>query len=219
MTLVATGTSMVVTSGPLSSFETAFIHAAHALTERLDIEKTCRAVLDAVERIFEARSGWVLLHDADTDELVTVMCRGPDAESYPHARVPLRDRTVTTIVFHQRQPLFVADVREEDCWHNPLRVHESSLRTVFTVPLVYGDTPVGVIGFDSPRFSAHTPPTNQDIAKLQAIAAQAAIGIHNARLYATVTEDRARMRRLLMVAMGFISMLFAYVFPGAVPSP
>ena len=50
-----------------------------------------------------------VLHDAATDELVTVTFRGPDAESYAHARVPLRDRTITTIVFHQRQPPCVAD--------------------------------------------------------------------------------------------------------------
>ena len=188
---------MAVTSGPLSSFEEAFIHAAHALTGRLDVEMTCSAVLDAVEQLFEARSAWVLLHDVDTSELVTVMFRGPDAESYAHARVPLRDRTITTIVFHQRQPLFVADVREEDRWYDTLRVHASSLRTVFTVPLVYQDTPVGVIGIDSPHFSADAPPTDEDTARLQAIAAQAAIGINNARLYAAVTEDRARMKRLL----------------------
>ena len=188
---------MVVTSGPLSSFEQAFIHAAHALTGRLDVEKTCSAGLDAVERIFEARSSWVLLHEPDTGELVTVMFRGPDADSYAGARVALGARTITTIVFQQREPLFVADVREEDRWYDPARVHQSSLQTVFTVPLVYEDAAVGVMGLDSPRFSAETPPTAEDVARLQAIAAQAAIGISNARLYATVEEDRARMRRLL----------------------
>jgi hypothetical protein len=36
--------------------ERALIEAATALTSRLDVAATCSAMLDAVERIFEARS-------------------------------------------------------------------------------------------------------------------------------------------------------------------
>ena len=186
-----------MTLGPLSQFERAFIQAANSLTARLDLEQTCGAVLDAVEAIFDARSSWLLLHDASADELVTVAFRGPDAGSYSGARVPLRERVISTIVFRERQPLFVPDVRHEYRWHDPARVHRAGLQTVLTVPLVYEGASVGVLGLDSPRFSADAPPSGEDIVRLQAVAAQAAIGIRNARTYAAGEEDRARLRRLL----------------------
>jgi formate hydrogenlyase transcriptional activator len=186
-----------MTGNRLSPTEQALVHTAIALTARLDVQGTCAAVLDAAERMFDARSGWVLLHEPEAEELVTVLFRGPDGDSYAEARVPVASRAVSAIAFRERQPLFVPDVHEEERWYNPSKVHRAHLGTVFTVPLVYQDNAVGVLGLDSPRFSGDQPPTAEDIARLQAIAAQAAIGIRNARTYTAVEQDRARLRRLL----------------------
>jgi transcriptional regulator with GAF, ATPase, and Fis domain len=91
----------------------------------------------------------------------------------------------------------VPDVRQEDRWYDKERVHRCSLRTVFIVPLVFEDAAIGVLGVDSPRFSADTPPQPDDIARMRAIAAQAAVAVRNARLHEGVEQDRARLRRLL----------------------
>ena len=184
-------------TGSLSPSEQALVQTAMTLASRLDVQETCRAVLDAAERMFDARSSWLLLHDTDADELVTALFRGPDAGSFAEARVPVSSRAVSAIAFRERQPLFVPDVNEEDRWYDLTKVHSAHLSTVFTVPLVYEDTAVGVLGLDSPKFSGDTPPTAEDIARLQAIAAQAAIGIRNARAYTEAEQDRARLRRLL----------------------
>ncbi len=186
-----------MTDGSLSSSEQALVQTAIALTARLDVQETCAAILDAACRVFRARSSWVLLHDEETDELVTALFRGPDAGSFAAAHVPVSSGAISAIAFRERQPLFVPDVHEEARWYDARKVHGAQLRTVFTVPLVYGDSAVGVLGLDSPMFSGDTPPTPDDIARLQAIAAQAAIGIRNARIYKHVEQDRARMRRLL----------------------
>jgi formate hydrogenlyase transcriptional activator len=186
-----------MTVGSLSSSEQALVETALALTARLDVQETCAAVLDAARRIFHARSSWLLLHDIETDELVTALFCGPDADAYAAARVPVSSRTVSAIAFRERQPIFVPDVHEEERWYDAHKVHSVHLRTVFTVPLVYEDAAVGVLGLDSPMFSGDTPPIAEDIARLQAIAAQAAIGIRNARVFNEVERDRARLRRLL----------------------
>ena len=184
-------------TAPLTASEQALIESALALTARLDVQQTCAAVLDAAERIYHARSSWVLLHDEDTDELMAVAFRGPDADAYANARIALVRDTIVGKVFHDRQPMFVPDVRQEDRWFDAERVHRSSLRTVLTAPLVFEDAPIGVLGIDSPHFSADTPPGPADIARLNAIAAQAAVSIRNARLFESVEQDRARLRRLL----------------------
>jgi formate hydrogenlyase transcriptional activator len=180
----------------LNSSETALIEATLALTSRLDVGQTCSAMLDAAERIFAARSCWILLLDARAAELVTVEFRGPGAHAYAGVRVGA-DRGIVGLARNRREAVFVADVQEEDRWFDPDRIKCSGLQSVFTVPLLYEDEAIGVVGLDSPRFTADTPPTRDDIARLRAIAAIAAAGVHNARSLEEVTEERQRLRHLL----------------------
>src|SRR6202007_1687098 len=93
--------------------------------------------------------------------------------------------------------VFVPNVKEDDRWFDPPRVHAAALESVFTIPLVYSDQVLGVVGLDSPRFTADRPPAAIDVARLEALAAQAAIAIGNAKLYEASEEDRRRLRSLL----------------------
>jgi formate hydrogenlyase transcriptional activator len=186
-----------MSGSPLSAAEQALIDTTLSLTARLDVQQTCSAVLDAAERMYQALSSWILLHDPATDELVATVFRGPDADAYANARIALARTTIVGKVFHDREPLFVPDVDHEDRWFDTARVHRAHLRTVLSVPLVYEDDAIGVLGLDSPLFSADSPPGPADLARLQAIAAQAAIGIRNARLFEALDQDRLRLRRLL----------------------
>jgi formate hydrogenlyase transcriptional activator len=101
------------------------------------------------------------------------------------------------LAFTRRAVIFVPDVKADDRWFDSSRVHEAPLRSVFTVPLVSGGEVLGVVGLDSPSFDADRPPGDADIARLEALAAQAAIAIVNARLYSASEEDRRRLRSLL----------------------
>jgi formate hydrogenlyase transcriptional activator len=181
---------------PLTPAEEALVSSALSLAERLDVQKTCDAILDAVERVFGARSSWILLHDPTSDRLVTTRFRGPGADTYAGIAIPC-DQGIVGLAFTRGEMVFVPDVHHDKRWFNPDLVHRSGLRSVFTVPLVHHDTRMGVVGLDSPRFSAETPPSTTDLALLRAIAALAAIGIKNARLFQSVDEDRVRLRRLL----------------------
>jgi formate hydrogenlyase transcriptional activator len=181
---------------PLNNSEVALIEAALALTAGLDAHQTCRAILDAAERVFLARSSWVLVHDPESDDLMTSEFRGPGAEAYAGARVP-RHRGIVSLVFNRRETVFVPDVQQEDRWYDQERVRSSGLQSVFTVPLVFEDTALGVLGLDSPLFSADTPPTPADISRLRAIGAIAAAGLRNAQTLEAVEQDRQRLRDLL----------------------
>src|SRR5687767_4923920 len=131
----------------LSSSEGALIEAALGLMAGLDARQTCKASLDAAERSFLARSCWVLTHDAETDELVTVELRGPGADAYAGARVP-SGRGIVSLVFNRRETVFVADVQQEDRWYDPPRVKSSGMQTIVTIPLVFEDAAFGVMGLD-----------------------------------------------------------------------
>jgi formate hydrogenlyase transcriptional activator len=178
------------------STEGALVRAALALAAKLDVQATCAAIQDAVEELFGARSTWILLHDASTDRLKTAAFRGPGADTYAELSLPC-DRGVVGLAFTRGETVFVPDVKQEDRWFNPERVHNSGLRCVFTMPLKHDKEPIGVVGLDSPRFSAEALPSDADLTVLRAVAAMAAIGIKNARLFEEAEEDRCRMRRLL----------------------
>jgi formate hydrogenlyase transcriptional activator len=180
----------------LTAAEQALVEAALALSEQLDVAQTCDAMLGVVERVFEARSTWILLHDAATKELVTVAFRGPGAESFGNARIPC-DRGIVGLAFRRRETVFVPDVQHDERWFDAERVHRSELRSVFTIPLVVKSQAIGVVGLDSPRFTADTPPGQSDLARLQAIAAMAAAEIRNARQVEAIEADRTRLERLL----------------------
>jgi GAF domain-containing protein len=150
---------------PLSAAEQVLIETAISLTARLDVQQTCTAVLDAAERIYQARSSWVLLHDPAADELVAAAFRGPDAAAYANARIRLNRTTIVGKAFHDRESVFVADVQSEDRWFDPDRFHQSSLRTVFTVPLVFEGVALGIFGIDSAQFSPASPPGPAGIPK------------------------------------------------------
>ncbi len=180
----------------LSPSERALIDAVMSLTARLDVEATCAAMLDVVERMFGARSSWILLHDPASDRLVTCGFRGPGADAYAGLEQPC-DRGVAGLAFTRGELVFVPDAQRDDRWFDPARVQMTGFRSVLAVPLVDKEAAMGVIGLESPRFTPDSPPAPADLARLRAVAAQAAIGIRNARLYQSVEEERLRLRRLL----------------------
>jgi formate hydrogenlyase transcriptional activator len=176
--------------------EEALVKAARALTSHLDVEGVCAGLLDAVESVFGATSSWILLYDASSRQLRTVDSRGRGSDAF-------RDLTVSPSVgilglaFTSREVVFVPNVKDDDRWLDASRVHEGPLQSVFMVPLLSGSETLGVVGLDSPRFDADHPPDDGDIARLEALAAQGAIAIANARLYSASEEDRRRLRSLL----------------------
>ena len=180
----------------LGELEEPLIKAAVALTTDLDVDGTCVAMLAAVEQIFSARAAWILLHDRSSNELVTCGYRGVGADTYADLRVPC-DSGIVGLAFTQRQTIFIADVAQEQRWFDAERVRASKLQSVFMLPLVHDATALGVVGVDSARFSRVHPPTPADVARLKGLAALAAIGIRNAQLFASIEDDRRRLRRLV----------------------
>ncbi len=170
--------------------------AVRKLTAILDVHAVCEAVLSGVENVYGATSSWIMLHDPDANVLRTALFRGRGAVAYAGAEIPA-DCGIAGRVFTRGEIQFVPDALQEDRWFNPDRVRESGLRSVFVLPLVAGQTTIGVLGLDSPRFGPAHAPTPTDVKWLEVFAAQAAIGLVNARLYQSSQQDRARLRGLL----------------------
>jgi formate hydrogenlyase transcriptional activator len=186
-----------VASVPLpSGIEHHLLEALRRLTATLEVEGVCEAVLGGVESVFGATSSWIMLHDEGANVLRTALFRGRGADVYKDAEIP-SDRGIAGLVFTRGLIEFVPDVSREHRWFNPHRVRASGLRSVVLLPLIAGEQTMGVLGVDAPQFSAGQPPTEVDIKRLEVFAAQAAIGLVNARLYESIQQDRTRLRALL----------------------
>jgi formate hydrogenlyase transcriptional activator len=176
--------------------ESALVKAACALTAHLDIRGVCEALLDAASDVFGAVATWVMLYDESGRWLRTTVARGAGSVAFSDLVVP-RGTGLEGVVSSSRHIVFVPDVTAEQRWRDPARVHASGLQSVFAVPLVHKDNVLGLVGLDSPRFTAEHPPGAKDIERLEALAAQAAIAVVNARLYDTSEKDRRHLQALL----------------------
>jgi formate hydrogenlyase transcriptional activator len=175
--------------------ERALVEAALTLTSALDVEAVCNAVLDVVERVFEAQSAWVLLHDPKSDRLMTMAVRGHGSEAYLGAAVASGEGIVG-LAFSSGEPVFVPDVQHEDRWFDPQRLHQSGLPSVVTTPLMHDEDRLGVLGFSSPRFTPEALPSPGDRALFQGLGALASLALRNARLFDEVQDERVRRTRL-----------------------
>jgi transcriptional regulator with GAF, ATPase, and Fis domain len=178
------------------SIEDHFLSALRALTATLDVQGVCEAVLQGVETAFGATSSWAMLHDPTTNVLRTALFRGRGADVYGGVEIPA-SCGVTGLAFTRGEIQFVAEAAQDHRWFNPDRVRTSGLRSVLIVPLVAADTAIGVLGLDASQFGPGCPPTAIDIKRLEVFAAQAAVGLVNARLFESSQQDRARLRALL----------------------
>ena len=151
---------------------------------------------EAVENVFGAISSWILLYDTGIKQLRPVCSRGRGSDAFRDLTIP-PDVGILGLAFTRRSVIFVPDVKADDRWFDAVAGPRGALQSVFTVPLMAGSDVLGVVGLDSPGFDADRPPGETDIARLEALAAQAAIAIANARLYSASEEDRRRLRSLL----------------------
>nr|MCU0256395.1 SpoIIE family protein phosphatase [Vicinamibacterales bacterium] len=87
-----------------------------------------------------------------------------------------------------RQPVLVPDVREDPRY---IKVMED-VRTVLAVPMLVKDRCLGVIDLESPDVGAFD---RRHVYILTLLASQAAVAVENARLYAEVSANQARLEK------------------------
>ncbi len=159
-----------------------------ALSANLDIEAVVSAIYEQVSRLMPARNFYVSLYDPQVDEV-----------SFPlaveeGARVQWRSRRtgsgLTEYVLRSREPLLIrGDIgatldelgiasigRPAECW--------------LGVPILAADEVLGIIAVQSYETAEAYDLPHQKV--LTTIAAQAAVAIQNARLYARTDEALAR---------------------------
>jgi PAS domain S-box-containing protein len=154
----------------------------------LEVEGVLEAIHDQVTRLMQARHFYVALYDAETDEVTFPLA------TEGGKRVRWRSRRagngLTEYVLRSKSSLLIAKDVKEGAKRLGVEQHGTPAACWLGVPLLAGDEVLGIISVQS-----HSRAETYDVSHLEVlktIAAQAALAIQNARLYARTDQALAR---------------------------
>jgi adenylate cyclase len=146
--------------------------------------------------VTRAERGFVMLAESD-GKLVFRAARGIDQQTIEEPGFQV-SRGVIERVASRGQPMLTSDAQIDERISMRTSVMSLGLRSVLCVPLKVKENTIGVVYVDN-RLKAGIF-SHADLDLMNAIAANAAIAIENARLY-QVAVEKGRMERELQVAI------------------
>lgn len=165
-----------------------------AISSSLDVEQVLQTIVESVIQVVNCDKSAIFELSEDGSELCLRMGRGLSAAYIHRSRhISLADDARARAVSTQ-QPLIVSDTQA-----NPhltalaALAEQEGYRAVIDMPLVGREGPLGVLSVYFHRIHSSAP---SEMEILTTFANHAAIAIENARLYAAVTHERDRVRRL-----------------------
>jgi hypothetical protein len=163
---------------------TALLGAAQSIVKGLDLSSTLARITAEAAQIAHTPHVQVLLLDRATGLLRAVASSG--APMPADFALPLGAR-YSGIVAATRRPLFIADTQADPQNPLPERARDHRLVTYLGLPILAGDTPLGVLTLNTEDRRTWT---DAQLTYLASFADQAAIAITNARRYEAETAAR-----------------------------
>ena len=173
---------------------TSLLEVARAITASLDLQAVLELIVErACSLVGTERSALAIVEPASPDAVIRFVARRGMTPGFPDEMRPRHWRDGTTpMAISERRPVWSADLLADPAFDLSPQVRAAVLaegyRGVLSVPLLAADRVLGALAVyrDAPG------PFGQDqIGLLQALAAQGAIAIENARLF----EEAERRRR------------------------
>lgn len=165
------------------------------LASILDLDQLLSSILDHSVRLVQAERGLLLLYAPEKDDFTVAMVRGADEVKTEKDGDMAISRKLIRHVLQTRQPLITTDAQDDDRFANSSSIVAFQIRSVLAVPLAYQAELIGVIYLDT-RIKRRTF-RESDLALLSAMANQAAVAIHIARLYDDLKARNQELARAL----------------------
>ena len=162
-----------------------------ALTQTLDLDVVLNTLLDYLSRFIPYDTANVMLLEGDS-RLVVRAFRGYERWTTPEEIQALVFDAQANPIFrrliHKRQSVLVPDAQREPGWE--WTVPGSHVRSWMGVPLIAGGKVIGLYSLDKaePNFF-----TREHLRTAEALAAQAAVAVQNARLFEQVRTGEAML--------------------------
>jgi signal transduction histidine kinase len=165
-----------------------FYQVGQALVTTFDINKLLSDTMQLAVNVIDAGAASIMLIDEDTEELVFEVSHGSRAKMLRRHRIPL-DEGIAGWVAHNGRPVIANDARTDPRFSHRVDVRTGFLtQSIAAVPLKIKGRVIGVLEvlnkYSGDGFS------QEDVRLMDAVAAQAAIAIENARLYQQERQER-----------------------------
>lgn len=178
-----------------------------AITLRLNRMRDPDALLDFIietaAEVLDCEAASILLYDEPTEELHFAAATGSDPESLSEIPVPLDDSIAGTI-FTSNEPLIIEDAAQDERHFDDVGDEVGfQTRSLVGVPMRIGTEPVGVLEGLNKRDGSFT---DDDVAVLAVLAAQAAVAIRNARQVQALEEANEKLSQLDELKSDFLAL-------------
>ncbi|MFP4346023.1 MAG: PAS domain S-box protein [Anaerolineales bacterium] len=167
--------------------------AGRALTSVLDLDQVLKTLLSEIRKLLGAVASSVWLVEPLTGRLVCRQSSGPRSERVAGWALEPGEGVVGWVI-QQGESLNVADVTAESRYHTEVaQAAKMEIRSLLTVPLRLREQTIGALQLvdEVPgRFG------EAELSLLESLAAFAAIGIENARLYEQAQREIEKRRKM-----------------------
>ncbi len=162
------------------------LNISRAITAQLDLGEVLRMVLQAATSMLSGEVGIIALREGDVFRTRAIF------------GVPPEQAHLFDALLEELPALPGSSEAEVQAFHARLRSIarrvDPALRQVVALPMSVADDMLGIVFI----FRAYAgAPTQNDYQLLQSFADQAAIAVHNARMYAAVNQERQRLAAIL----------------------
>jgi two-component system NtrC family sensor kinase len=169
-----------------------------SVSSLLDLEELLERIVEAAVYITRAEEGFLLLRDAQANELYLRAAKNLGEQRAQRMRMPIED-TLAGQVIRTGKPVRL----DKASAGAALKVKTGFLvRAILQVPLTVGNNAIGVLVVDNQQMERTFSENDQYL--LSALADYAAIAIENARLYQEVKSSEERYRDLFANAYDLI---------------
>lgn len=156
-----------------------------------EVDQTVARLVDALMRALESRAAYIWGIDETLAALVPVGATDPQAVSASHGPTDLEAQTISARAVRERAAVFIEDMDTDPLAseHTISFARELGFRSAVALPLVINDVPVGALALgwpDARSFGA------EELSYLESVAAEVAVGLHNARLFEAERSARQR---------------------------
>jgi GAF domain-containing protein len=164
----------------------ALAEASVRLNSLLNLPDLLQAIMVTATDLLGAETSSLMLLDEEKNELTFEVATGAPGQELKDLRVPANQGIAGWVIQHNR-PAVVDDVASDSRFYEKID-HASGFttRTLLAVPLKSRDRLIGVVEVINKQANGRFTPRDQEVA--EALAAQAAVAIENARLYRKLAD-------------------------------
>ncbi|MFI5350177.1 MAG: ATP-binding protein [Elusimicrobiota bacterium] len=165
------------------------LEVARLLSSKLELSELLTTVLELASRVVDAETASLLLLDESTQELYFDVALGL-GEGAAKVRLKLGQGVAGTVA-QSRKPETINDVRADPRWSPQMDAQTGFVtRSILAVPILLKGRLIGVIEAINKRGG---PFAEGDVETFEAFASQAGVAIENARLFASLRDEKFKL--------------------------